>query len=159
MSLSGYRLTPPEEVAIGDGGRRTPPPSAGSQPGVGACSNLRPRGDDNQGMDDQDPFGMSAYHVAANVGTVLLVGLAALGLYGVGIVLAYVGVVSQPGGVTTGIAVAYVLLAVVAPVAIARKMRSSGATWRGTSAVCAFVVLAVSILFFPFAALPMVFSA
>jgi len=39
-------------------------------------------------MNDQDPFGMSAFYIAASVGTVLLVGLAALALYGVGIVLA-----------------------------------------------------------------------
>jgi hypothetical protein len=109
-------------------------------------------------MDDQEPFEISAMDVAASVGTILLVGLAALALYSVGIVLAYVGVVSQPGGTTTGVALAYLLLAVGAPVAIARNMRSSGSTWRRTSAVCALVVLAVSILFFPFAALPMVFA-
>lgn len=108
-------------------------------------------------MSDQDPFGMSAYYIAASVGTVLLVGVAAFLLYGVGIVLVYVGFVSQPGRMT-GVAAAYLLLAVGAPIAIARKVRSSGAAWRGTSAVCAFVVIAVSILFFPFAALPMLFA-
>lgn len=99
---------------------------------------------------------MSAFYVAASVGTVLLVGLAALALYGVGVVLVFEGF-NQPGR-WTGLAVAYLLLAVVAPIAIARKMRSSGSTWRRISAVCAFVTLAVSILFFPFATLPMVFS-
>jgi hypothetical protein len=58
----------------------------------------------------------------------------------------------------TGVALAYLLLAVGGPIAIARKMRSSGATWRRTSAVCAFVVLAVSVLFFPFAAPVMLFA-
>jgi hypothetical protein len=101
---------------------------------------------------------MSAYHIAASVGTVLLVGLAALALYGVGIVLVYAGVVGQPGGMYTGVALLFLLLAVGAPIAIARKMRSSGASWRGTSAVCAFVVIAVSVLFFPFAAPVMLFA-
>lgn len=109
-------------------------------------------------MDDPEQFEISAFDVAASVGTVLLVGLAALALFVVGIVLVYVGFVSQPGGTTTGIALAYLLLAVGAPLVIARKMRSSGSTGRRTSVVCAFVVLAVSILFFPFAALPMVFA-
>jgi hypothetical protein len=49
---------------------------------------VRRDGDDNRCMNDQDPFGMSAFYIAASVGTVLLVGLAALALYGVGIVLA-----------------------------------------------------------------------
>ena len=57
-------------------------------------------------MDDQDPFAISALDVAASVGTVLLVGLAALALYAVGIVLVYVGFVSQPGATTTGVALA-----------------------------------------------------
>jgi multidrug transporter EmrE-like cation transporter len=59
--------------------------------------------------------------------------------------------------VKTGVAVAYLLLAVVAPIAIARKLRSSEATWRRTSVVSALIVVTVSVLFFPFAALPMVF--
>jgi multisubunit Na+/H+ antiporter MnhB subunit len=75
----------------------------------------------------------------------------------VGTVLVYEGVV-RPGLAKTGVVVAYILLAVLAPIAIARKMRSSVATWRRTSAVCALVVVAVSVLFFPFAALPMLFS-
>jgi hypothetical protein len=109
-------------------------------------------------VSDQDPFGISAFHVAASVGTVLLVGLAALALYGVGIVLVYAGVVSQPGGLYTAVALAFLSLAVGAPVAIARRMRSSGATWRRISAVCAVVSLAVSALFFPFAAPVMIFA-
>lgn len=104
-----------------------------------------------------DTLEVSVWSVAAGVGTVLLMGLAGLALFVVGTVLVYVGVVTQPGPMTA-VAAAYLLLALVAPIAIARKMRSSGANGRRIDAVCAFVVLAVSILFFPFAALPMVFA-
>jgi hypothetical protein len=115
-------------------------------------------GVDNRYVNDQDPFGRSAYDIAASVGTVLLVGIAALALYSVGIVLVYAGVVGQPGGLFTGVALAFLLLAVGVPIAFALKMRSSGFTWRRTSAVCAFIVLAVSVLFFPFAAPVMLFA-
>jgi hypothetical protein len=102
---------------------------------------------------DQDTLEVSAGSIAASVGTGLLVGLAGLALYVVGTVLVSTAVI-QPGG-WTGLAVVYLLLAVVLPIAIARKMRSSEATWRRTGAVCALVVLAVSVVFFPFALLPM----
>jgi hypothetical protein len=107
-------------------------------------------------MADQDTLEVSAWSVAASVGTGLLVVLAGLMLYGVGGVLVYVGIVTQPGQMTA-IAAAYVVLAVVAPTAVARKMRRSPeVTWRRISAVCALIVVAVSVLFFPFAAILMV---
>jgi hypothetical protein len=105
-------------------------------------------------MDDQDRLEVSAGSVAASVGAALLVVLAGLALYVVGTVLVYEGVM-RPGR-WTGLAAVYLLLALVVPIAIARKMRSSEATWSRTSAVCALVVLVVSIVFVPFATLLMV---
>jgi hypothetical protein len=104
-------------------------------------------------MEDQDTLEVSAGSIAASVGTALLVGLAGLALYVVGTVLVYTAVI-QPGA-WIDLAVVYLLLALVAPLAIARKMRSSAASWRRTGAVCALVILAVSVVFFPFALLPM----
>ena len=82
-----------------------------------------------------------------------MVALAGLALYVVGGVLVYASVI-QPGSLAA-VAVAYLLLAVVTPIAIARKMRSRGSAWRRVGFVCALIVLVVSVLFYPFAALPM----
>ena len=109
-------------------------------------------------MDDQDTLEVSAWSIAASVGTGLLVGLAGVGLYGVGTILVYVGIVTQPGRMTA-IAAAYLVLAGVVPIVVARRMRRSPDTgWRRIIAVCALIVVAVSVLFFPFAAPAMLFA-
>jgi hypothetical protein len=47
---------------------------------------------------------------------------------------------------------------VVAPIVAARNMRRSLVAWRRINAVCALIVVAVSVLFFPFAAITMLFA-
>jgi hypothetical protein len=101
-------------------------------------------------MDQRMP-GDSLGSIAATLGTVLLVSLATLALFVVGVVLVYVGFV-QPG--TPSIfAAAYVALVVLVPMAVGRRMRAGGSGWRRVIAACAAIVLAVSVCFFPFAAL------
>jgi len=83
----------------------------------------------------------------------VLVLLAGLALYIDGVVLTYVGLV-QPG-VPTLVAAAYLLLAVIVPVWLGRRMYRRGSSARRSIAACAGLTLGVSIAFFPIAALAM----
>lgn len=103
--------------------------------------------------ESDQPVDMSLGSIFATLGTVLLVGLAGLGLYIDGAVLIYVGFI-QPG-VHTAFAAAYVVLAVAVPILVAHRMRRRDSTWRRTTAASAALILAVSVVFFPFAALAM----
>ena len=100
---------------------------------------------------DPETGDVSLGTIAASIGTACLLIIAAFGLYFDGVILLYVGYI-QPG-VPTLFAVAYISIVVAAPLLAGRRMRERYSGWRRTLAVCAFIVVAVSILFFPFAAL------
>jgi len=100
---------------------------------------------------DPETGDVSLGTIAASIGTACLLIIAAFGLYFDGVILLYVGYI-QPG-VPTLFAVAYISIVVAAPLLAGRRMRERDSGWRRTLAVCAFIVVAVSILFFPFATL------
>jgi hypothetical protein len=104
-------------------------------------------------MDEEAPS-ISAGDVAATVGTILLVGVAVLAVYTVGGVLIYGGLI-QPG-MPTVVAAVFVLAVASLTYWAGRELRLRGATRRRTLAACAGIVLVLSILFFPFAAIFMV---
>jgi hypothetical protein len=77
----------------------------------------------------------------------------AFGLYIVGAVLTYVGIV-QPGVITV-FAVGYLALVVLVPLRLGRTMRAKGRSWRATLAATAAAIAAICLAFFPFAAITM----
>jgi len=91
--------------------------------------------------------------IAGTLGTILLVVIAPFGLYIVGAVLTYVGIV-QPGVITV-FAVGYLALVVLVPLRLGRTMRAKGRSWRATLAATAAAIAAISLAFFPFAAITM----
>lgn len=98
----------------------------------------------------EDPVDVSLGSIASMIGTVLLVGLAALGVYVDGAIFIYIGFI-QPGA-ATAIATVYVILAVAVPILVARRMRRRNSTWRWTLTVSTALTVAVSVVFLPLAA-------
>jgi hypothetical protein len=91
----------------------------------------------------------SATLIAGAFAVATIVLAAALSVYMTGVGLVYVGVVS-PGGPTL-LALAYLGAIIFFPALVGRQMRMRWATWLHTIAVCAGIILGVSLLFFPLA--------
>jgi len=88
--------------------------------------------------------------ITGTLGTILLIALATLGVYFDGVLLIYVGII-QPGVVSV-FAIGYVVLVVLVPLWLGRTLRAKGTTWRRIIPATAAGVVAISVLFFPVAA-------